>query len=106
MSESVAGKKIYPMKRIILFSLFIITSFLSNAQNIADYTILYDFTSISDTVENKFLQTQEFILYRVGQESRFMPSAHYYNDSIGTDFEKAYPQPDFKSQEEFQKYIG
>ncbi len=93
------------MKRILLLWLFLTKSFFFTAQGLADYTIHYDFSSISDTVENKFLQTQEFILYRVGQESRFMPSAQYYNDSIGADFEKAYPQPDFKSQEEFQNYV-
>ncbi|MDX1939289.1 MAG: GLPGLI family protein [Saprospiraceae bacterium] len=93
------------MKRIILLSLFVIKSLLSNAQSIADYKIHYDFISISDTIKNEFLQTQEFILYRVEHESRFMPSAQYYNDSIGADFEKAYPQPEFKSQKEFQNYV-
>lgn len=88
------------MKAIIWSPLFIFSGFLSTAQSIADYTIHYDFSSISDTLENKLLQVQEFILYRVGQESRFMPSAQYYNDSVIAVFDKEYPQSEFKSQEE------
>jgi len=92
------------MKTIIWSSLFLFIGFLSTAQSITNYTVYYDFTSISDTVRDEFLPSQEFILYRVGQESRFMPSARYYNDSLIAVFENEYPQPDFKSQQELQRY--
>ena len=78
------------------------TSFIINAQTIADYTVYYEFKCIADTIKNEVLPPQEFMLFRVGQESRFITGTHYYNDSIGAVFEKEYPQPDFKSQKEMR----
>ncbi len=93
------------MKRIILLFLFILKGFLFNAQSVADYTIYYNFKCVSDTIENEFFTPEEFILYRVGHESRFVSSGRYYNDSTTVVFEKTHPQPMFNSQEEVQKYI-
>lgn len=90
---------------MVSFFLFFF-GYSSNAQDVADYTIYYDFKSISDTIENTFLRSEEFILYRVGQESRFLASARYYNDSMGAVFLKDYPQPAFNSQEEVQNYVN
>jgi len=91
------------MKEIILLS-FLTLPLVFNAQNTADYTVYYEFKCISDTVDRTFFSTEEFILLRVGEASRFMTSAQYYNDSIVSVFSNNYPQPNFKSQRELQAY--
>ncbi len=94
------------MKKTLLLCLFLSQSLLFSAQNIADYIVYYDFTFITDTIYRTFSSREEFTLFRVGQESRFMSSARYYNDSISAVFNKNYPEPDFKSLEEMQKYTN
>lgn len=94
------------MKKILLLCLFLLQCLLFNAQNISDYIVYYDFKFITDTVNITFSSLEEFMLYRVGQESRFMTSARYYNDSTSAVFNKNYPEPDFKSPEEMQRYAA
>lgn len=96
------------MKKIISILLvsFFTSNFSLNAQSIADYTIYYDFIFITDTVNNTFSSPEEFVLLRIGQESIFMTNARYYNDSALTAFSRNYSEPDFKSQEELQKYVN
>lgn len=92
------------MKRIILLWLFLLKYFLSTAQSIANYTVYYDFKCISDTTENTFFKPQEFMLLGLDEESRFMSSGRYYNDSVIIAFRKEHP-PVYTTQEEAQKYL-
>ncbi len=91
---------------ILLWFSLLSNSFLMNAQAIADYTVYYNFMFITDTVNNTFSTPEAFMLFKVGQESRFMSSARHYNDSTLAIFRENYPEPDFKSQKEIQKYVN
>ncbi|MFN7117071.1 MAG: GLPGLI family protein [Saprospiraceae bacterium] len=94
------------MEKIIILCFFLLQGLLSNAQSVADYTIYYDFTFITDTANHTFSSPEEFMLLRIGKESRFAASARYYNDSTRAVFSELYPEPDFKSQEDMQKYAN
>lgn len=87
---------------LIIFHLFIIDI---NAQDNADYTVHYDFKCISDTIENNYLGLMQYMLLRVGDQSTFVSSGRYYNDSTNMVFVKEHPQPTFRSQEEVQEYL-
>lgn len=70
-----------------------------------EYAVKYNFQYIQDTTSGEFSSPEEFVLFKVGQNSRFMSSAENFNDSTRTVFEKKYPEPDFQSQEEVQAYL-
>lgn len=93
--------------KVFLFSFLSSNIFLTSsyAQLIADYTIFYDFTCITDTTTREFFYPREYMLLRIGDESTFITSGRYYNDSTNMVFETEYPQPEFKSQKEVQAYF-
>jgi len=93
------------MKKTALFWVFLLQSYLFNAQSTAEYTVYYHFISTSDTISNTFFRPQEFMLYQVGQESRFIMDVDYYNDSVRAVFQKEYPQPVITSSEDIQKRL-
>lgn len=73
----------------------------------ADYYMEYSFQCIKDTISNEYSYPDEYVLYRMGDETRFMNKAQYYNDSINMIFERENPQPSgFEmSQEKGQRWM-
>lgn len=93
------------MERIIICFLLLLKGFspLLEAQVIADYTVYYNFTCISDTTTREFFHPREYMLLRVENKSTFITSGRYYNDSTHMVFNKEHPEP--VSQEEVQAYL-
>ena len=74
------------MRYYILIFLFIQTKFFIYSQKaLTDYTIYYDFSYITDTVKKSY-STENYILFRIENESFFLNKNAYFNDSIGEDF--------------------
>lgn len=96
------------MKKKVLFGLFSLSSILLYSQQVADYTVYYEFQFITDTIESTFSKPEEFMLLRVGEESRFMTSGRYYNDSTFTIFKEKYPAPDptVASHKQIQEHLN
>ncbi len=69
----------------MLFLIFDLTISVQSQVALADYTIYYEHTYITDTV-NMFYLTENYILYRIENESYFLNQNGYFNDSIGADF--------------------
>lgn len=96
------------INKIVLLCFFLLIGLLpfSYTQLIADYTVYYDFTCISDTTTREFFNPREYMLLRVENKSTFITSGRYYNDSTHMVFSKEHPEPAFKSQEEMQAYLN
>ncbi|HKK77965.1 MAG TPA: GLPGLI family protein [Saprospiraceae bacterium] len=47
-----------------------------------DYAVYYQFQWMTDTVERTYAAPEEYLLYRVGEQSRFLNQHAYHNDSI------------------------
>ena len=77
------------------------------AQN-CDYFIYYDFEYIVDTMQQTISAPERYILYRMGDEIRFLSDAQYYNDSIDVSFHTKHPDPTISgelTQEKLQRYV-
>lgn len=75
------------------------------AQNTkADYTIYYQFQWITNTTERTYSAPEEYLLYRVDNESRFLNSHAYHNDSIQHYFKETY-KGDIYTQEALNQYM-
>ena len=63
--------------------LFLFAHLAADAQTKkVDYTIAYNFTYITDTVQNTYSDLEEYILFKYKYESRFINSYAYHNDSL------------------------
>lgn len=91
---------------LLLFVVLLMPPSKSKAQVTADYIIYYDFMCVSDTASREFWSPREYMLIGVDKKSTFITSGRYYNDSMHMEFEKEYPEPDFKSQGEVEAYMG
>jgi GLPGLI family protein len=68
------------MRLFLIF--YFIFGILPLKSQTTQYTILYDFKWITDTSSLTYSDTEEYILFRIGKESRFLNSYAYHNDTI------------------------
>jgi len=69
------------MKYIILTILYSCITLNIQAQT-CEYFIHYDFEYIIDTMKQSISAPEKYVLYRVGDDTRFLSGAQYYNDSV------------------------
>ncbi len=75
---------------IITISLCLL-GFIAKSQSTSEYTVYYNFKYSRDTLANSvYTKGEEFVLFRVGNDSRFLPTARYYNDSIIQDYDSTH----------------
>ena len=81
-------------KSIALLGWILFLATPTKGQNIVptDYVITYDFSLITDTVNNKYLDYWEYVLIGRGDESRFLEASHHHNDSIIVAWDSDNPQ--------------
>lgn len=56
-----------------------------------DYSLLYDFFYVRDTIANEYSKGYECLAMRSGDEGRFRDSNAHFNDSIMATFSEQYP---------------
>lgn len=95
------------MKYIILTILYSCITLNIQAQT-CEYFIHYDFEYIIDTMKQSISAPEKYVLYRVGDDTRFLSGAQYYNDSVDVTFNAKYPDPTISgelTQEKIQRYV-
>lgn len=76
--------------QVISLLIFVAQSLFSQT---ADYKIFYDFHSVKDTMSMEHHRPEPYILYRVGDVSRFIHKTKYLADSLNQLFLQKYPDP-------------
>ena len=87
-----------PLHRANMFRLFFLVSFLGigflgygQPQKTVDYSLIYEFLYIRDTITNEYSRPYECISIRAGDEGRFRDNNAHFNDSIIATFSEQYP---------------
>ncbi|MEL7122488.1 MAG: hypothetical protein AAFO07_23790, partial [Bacteroidota bacterium] len=71
------------MKYLIFCALFWFSlNLLQSQTQLVDYTIFYNFTYVTDTTQNTFSEAEEYLLFKYKNESRFVNTYAYHNDSL------------------------